>query len=55
MQRLAKLLRNSLYGENIRKYITEEYKLKSEYWMSTETDGKILDYWRLRKMNILSS
>ena len=40
---------NSLYEENIRKDITEEYKCESEFWMSTETDDKILEYWRLPK------
>ena len=37
----------SLYGENLRKDITEEYKCKSENWMSTENDERVLDYWRL--------
>ena len=48
MQRLVKLLMNCLYGENIRKDFTEEYKCKSEYWMSIENE-RVLDYWRLPK------
>ena len=47
MQKLVKLLMNSFYGEIIRKILAEGYSCKSEYWMSTEYDGKVLDYWRL--------
>ena len=47
MQKLGNLLLNSLHGENIRTDFTEEYKSKPEYWMSTEFDGRVLDYWRL--------
>ena len=53
MQKLVKLLSNSLYGENIRKDIIEEYKCKSEYWMSKEYDERVLDYWRLPKRECL--
>ena len=33
MEKLVKLLMNSLYGENIRKDINEKYSCKSEHWM----------------------
>ena len=36
MQLLVKLLMNSLYGENIRKDIEENFSCKSEFWMMTE-------------------
>ena len=36
MQLLVKLLRNSLYGENIRKDIEEKFACKSEAWMMAE-------------------
>ena len=36
MQLLVKLLMNSLYGENIRKDIEENFSCKSEVWMMTE-------------------
>ena len=47
MQKFLKLLRNSLYGENICNDISEEFKCTSEYWMSAEYDERVLDYWRL--------
>ena len=45
MQLLVKLLMNSLYGENIRKDIEEKFTCKSEYWMQTEYDERVKDYW----------
>ena len=36
MQLLLKLLRNSLYGEQIRKDIEEKFACKLDYWMQTE-------------------
>ena len=35
---------NSLYGEQIRKDIEESYQCKSEMWMMTEYDERLLDY-----------
>ena len=48
MQMLVKLIMNSLYGEQIRKDIEESYLCKSEMWMMTEYDERVLDY---RKIN----
>ena len=47
MEKLVKTILNSLYGENIRKDITEKYCCKSEHWMSTQYDENVLDYWKL--------
>ena len=47
MEKLVKLLMNSLYGENIRKDINEKYCCKSEHWMTTQYDENVLDYWKL--------
>ena len=44
MQLLVKLKMNSLYGEQIRKDIEESYHCKSEMWMMTEYDERVLDY-----------
>ena len=44
MQLLVKLIMNSLYGEQIRKDIGESYQCKSEMWMQTEYDERVLDY-----------
>ena len=44
MQLLVNLIMNSLYGEQIRKDIEESYKCKSEMWMMTEYDERVLDY-----------
>ena len=46
MQNLVKLILNSLYGVQIRKYIIEFYKCESEHWMQTEYDENVLDYGR---------
>ena len=42
MQFLVKLLMNSLYGAQIRKDIEAEFCCKSEYWMSTEYDERVI-------------
>ena len=42
LQKLKKILMTSLFGENIRKDITEESKCKSENWMSTKYDDRVL-------------
>ena len=46
-QLLAKLIMNSLYGEQIRKDIEESYQCKSEMWMMTEYDERVLDYQKI--------
>ena len=38
---------NSLYGENIRKEIDEEFARKSEAWMMTDYDERVKDYWKV--------
>ena len=47
MQLLVKLLMNSLYGEQIRKDIEESFACKSEYWMMSEYDERVKDYWKI--------
>ena len=47
MQLLVKSLMNSLYGENIRKDIEEEFACKSEAWMMSEYDERVKDYWKI--------
>ena len=53
MQGLVKLNMNNLYGVPIRKDINETYYCKSEYWMKTEFDEKVLDYWKLPNGNYI--
>ena len=53
MQLLVKLLMNSLYGENIRKDIEEKFACKSEYWMMTEYDERVKDYWKISGNNYI--
>ena len=53
MQLLVKLLMNSLYGENIRKDIEEKFACKSEYWMQTEYDERVKDYWKISGINYI--
>ena len=43
MQFLVKLIMNALYGEFLRKDITESYQCKSEMWMQKEFDERVLD------------
>ena len=47
MQRLVKLIMNSLDGVQIRKDIDQSYKCKSQRWMETEYDENVSDYWKL--------
>ena len=47
MKLLVKILMNSLYGEMIRKDIEEKFACKSEYWMQTENDERVKDYWKI--------
>ena len=44
MQFLVKLIMNFLYGEQLRKDIEESCQCKSEMWMMTEYDERVLDY-----------
>ena len=44
MQFLAKLNMNALYGEFLRKDILESSQCKSQMWMMTEYDERVLDY-----------
>ena len=53
MQMLVKLIMNSLYGEQIRKDIDESYECKSEHWMMTEYDERILDYQKINHGNYI--
>ena len=53
MQRLVKVIMNSLYGVQMRKDINESYYCKSETWMKTEFDENILDYWKLPNGNYI--
>ena len=45
MELLVNLSMDSLYGEQIRRDIEEEYVSKSENWMLTEYDERVKDYW----------
>ena len=47
MHLLVKFIMNSLYGEQIRKDIEEKDACKSEYWMCTEYNERVKDYWKL--------
>ena len=53
MQKLVKLIMNSLYGVQIRKDIDQSYKCKSQHWMETEYDENVLDYWKLPNGNYI--
>ena len=53
MQLLVKLLINSLYGEQIRKDIEENFACKSEMWMQTEYDERVKDYWKIGGNNYI--
>ena len=53
MQLLIKLIMNSLYGEQIRKDIDESFECKSEAWMMTEYDERVLDYQRINLGNYI--
>ena len=40
---LVKLLMNNLYGVQMRRDIDQSYKCKSQHWIETEYDDKVLD------------
>ena len=44
---------NSLYGEVLRKDISESYHCKSEMWMQTEYDERVLDYQKTNYGNYI--
>ena len=44
---------NALYGEFLRKDITESYQCKSEMWMQTENDERVLDYQKFNYGNYI--
>ena len=54
MQFLVKLLMNSLFGEQNRKDIEEKIACKSEYWMMSEYDEGVKDYWRVSHGNYIA-
>ena len=47
MQLLVKLIMNALYDDFLRKDNTESYQSKSEMWMQTEYDERVLDYQKI--------
>ena len=53
MHFLVKLIMNSLYGQQIRKDIEESYECKSEAWMMTEFDERVLDYQKVYHVNYI--
>ena len=53
MQLLVKLLRSSLYGENIRKDFAEKVACKSEAWMMSEYDDRVKNYWKISGINCI--
>ena len=44
---------NSLYGEQFGKDIEEKIAHKSEYWMKSEYDGRVKDYWKISGINYI--
>ena len=53
MQLLVKLIMKSLYGEQIRKDIERSFHCKSELWMMTEYDERVLDYQKIKYCNYI--
>ena len=53
MQLLVKLIMNSSYGEFLRRDILESYQCKSEMWMMTEYDERVLDYQKINYGNYI--
>ena len=51
MQSLVEIFMYSSIGVHIRKDIAEFCKCKSEYWMQTDYDENMLEYWRLTNGN----
>ena len=44
---------NTLYGEQVRKDIEEKIACKSEAWMMTEYDERVIDYWKISGINYI--
>ena len=53
MQLLVKLLMSSLYDEQIGKVMEEKFACNSEYWMMTEYDELVKDYWKISGINYI--
>ena len=53
MQKIVKLIMNSLYGVQIRRDIDQSYECKPQHWMETEYDEKVLDYWKIPNGNYI--
>ena len=53
LELLVKLIMSSLYGEHIRTDIEESYRCKSEIWMMTEYDERVLDYQKINYGNYI--
>ena len=53
MHLLVKSLKSSLYGEQFRNHIEEKSACKSEYWMMSEYDGRVKDYWKISHGNYI--
>ena len=53
MQLLVKLIMNGLYGGFLRKDILESYQCKSEMWMMTDYDERVLDYQKFNYGNYI--
>ena len=53
IQLLVKLIMNALYGEFLRNDITESYQCKSEAWMMTEYDERVLDNQKINYGNYI--
>ena len=53
MQFSVKSIINSLYREQIRKDIEETFACKSEYWMMSEYDERVEDYWKISHGNYI--
>ena len=51
MHLLVKLLLNALYGENMRQDIEENFARKSDFWMMSENDEWVKEYWKLSHEN----
>ena len=53
MQLLVEMIVNSLFGEFLKKDILESFQCKSEMWMMTEFDERVLDYQKINLGNYI--
>ena len=53
MQLLVKLIMNSFHGEFLRKDILESYQGKSQLWLMTEYDERVLDCQKINYGNYI--